>query len=147
VTAVHFSYVETNMDDQRKEFLLALGYAPKAVDILDRELHLGVLDDATTQTRHQASCGDVLELWLRIEDNVIRDAAFQYAGCAGLQASASALTDLIIGMPIDEAERLDVADIVGFLGAIPPNKIECAEASRDTLRNAIARYRSQSATS
>ncbi|MCZ7554819.1 MAG: iron-sulfur cluster assembly scaffold protein [Bacteroidia bacterium] len=133
------------MDEQRKEFLLALGYAPKAVDVLDRELHLGVLEHASTQTRHQATCGDVLELWLRIEDDVIRDAAFQYAGCAGLQASASGLTELIIGMHIDDAERLDVADIVGFLGAIPLNKYECAEASRNTLRKAIAQYRTQSA--
>jgi nitrogen fixation protein NifU and related proteins len=139
--------IEADMDEQRKEFLFALGYAPKAIDVLERELHLGVLDNATTQTRHQAGCGDVLELWLRIEDDVIQDAAFQYAGCAGLQASASGMTDLIIGMPVGEAERLDVVDIIGFLGAIPQNKYECAEASRDTLRNAIAQYRSQSAVS
>ncbi len=131
------------MDDNRKEFLLALGYAPKAVEVLGQELHLGILDNATVQVRHQAGCGDVLELWLRIEHDIIQDAAFQYAGCAGLQASASGLTELIIGMPVDDAERLDVDDIIAYLGAIPKNKYECAEASRDTLRKAIAEHRKQ----
>jgi nitrogen fixation protein NifU and related proteins len=130
-----------NMDDNRKEFLLALGYAPKAVDVLEKELHLGTLPDATVQVRHQAGCGDVLELWLRIDKDIIADAAFQYAGCAGLQASASSLTDLIIGLHVDDADRLDVGDIISFLVAIPRNKYECAEASRDTLRKAIREYR------
>ncbi len=134
------------MDENRKEFLLALGYAPRAVDILGSELHLGTLSNASVHVRHQAGCGDVLELWLRIENNIIREAAFQYAGCAGLQASASALTDIILGRTLDEAAALDERDIIMYLEAIPKNKYECARASRDTLRKAIAAYRQQHVT-
>lgn len=131
------------MDNSRKEFLEALGYSPKAIDILDRELHIGDMPTPTAHVRHQAQCGDVLMLSLRIEHDIIVDAVFQYAGCAGLQASASGMTEMILGMHVDEAERLDVHDIIGFLEGIPENKYECAEASRNTLRKAIADYRAQ----
>lgn len=131
------------MDNTRKEFLEALGYSPKAIDILDRELHIGDMPTPTTHVRHQAQCGDVLMLSLRIEHDIIVDAVFQYAGCAGLQASASGMTEMILGMHVDEAERLDVPDIIGFLEGIPENKHECAEASRNTLRKAIADYRAR----
>lgn len=130
------------MDETRKEFLLALGYAPKAIDIIARDLHLGTLTDASVHVQHQAGCGDVLMLWLRIEDDVIRDAAFQYAGCSGLQASASGMCELAIGTRIDNAKAIDVHDIIGYLDAIPKNKYECAEAARDTLRKALDEYRS-----
>lgn len=129
------------MDNMRKELLKVLGYSDKAVGVLESELHYGELDNPSVQVRHQANCGDVLMLDLRIDGDIIREAAFRFVGCSGLQASASGVAEMIIGMSIDEAERIDTQDIVEWLGGIPVNKYECAEASSLTLREAIAEYR------
>ncbi|MBE0644865.1 MAG: iron-sulfur cluster assembly scaffold protein [Bacteroidetes bacterium] len=131
------------MDDMRKELLKALGYSEKAVDVLDAELHYGELDGPTISVRHQAGCGDVLMLDLRIEENIIRDAAFRFVGCSGLQASASGVAEMVIGKSIDEAERIEMQDIVDWLEGLPRNKFECAEASSITLHKAIAEYRAR----
>ncbi len=129
------------MDEMRKELLKTLGYSDKAVGILDAELHYGELEYPSIQVRHQAGCGDVLMLDLRIEDNIIRDAAFRFVGCSGLQASASGLSAMIIGLSLEEAELVGTQDIVTWLEGIPQNKYECAEASSITLKKAIGEYR------
>lgn len=133
------------MDAMRKEMLRILGYSGKAVDVLEAELHYGAMTDATVQVKHQAGCGDVLILDLRIEDAIIRDAAFRFVGCSGIQASASAMTELIIGMSVDEAEKLTMKDIIAWLDGIPENKYECAEAAEKTLHEALAMHRDQHA--
>lgn len=129
------------MDEMRKELLAALGYSKKAIDILDRELHYGLMDDPTVRVKHQAGCGDVLFLSLKIDDELISDAAFQFVGCSGLQASASGLAEMIIGKTIGDVENLDTQAIVEWLEGIPQNKYECAESASITLRKAIAEYR------
>jgi NifU-like protein len=129
------------MDEMRKELLKVLGYSDKAIGVLEAELHYGDMADPTVSVRHQAGCGDVLLLDLRIEDDIIRDAAFRFVGCSGMQASASGVAEMIIGLSLDEAERIEMHDIIRWLGGIPENKFECAEASCLTLREAIATYR------
>lgn len=130
------------MDEMRKELLRVLGYSDKAIGLLEAEAFYGEMEQPTVSVRHQAGCGDVLMLDLRIEDGIIRDAAFRFVGCSGLQASASGVAEMIIGMPVDEAERIEMRDIVHWLGGIPENKFECAEASSITLKKAIEEYRS-----
>lgn len=129
------------MDEMRKELLRVLGYSDKAVDVLDAERHCGEMAHPTVSVRHQDGCGDVLMLDLRIEEGYIRDVAFRIIGCSGLQACASGMAEMIIGMSVDEAEQVRGADIVAWLEGIPDAKFECAEASSLTLREAIAEYR------
>lgn len=129
------------MDEMRKELLKTLGYSDKAIEVLESEIHYGEIAEPTVRVRHQAGCGDVLMLDLRIEDNIIRDTAFRFVGCSGMQASASGMAEMIIGMSIDEAEKIEMEDIVRWLEGIPANKFECAQASSITLRKAIEEYR------
>lgn len=129
------------MDEMRKELLAALGYSEKAIAILEEERHYGVMEDPTVRVRHQAGCGDVLFLSLKITDDVIEDAAFQFVGCSGMQASASGLAEMIIGKRIAEVEHLEMKDIVEWLEGIPQNKFECAESASITLGKAIAAFR------
>lgn len=129
------------MDELRKEMLKVLGYSDKAIGVLESEIHYGELPDATVRVRHQAGCGDVLMLDLRIDDGIIRDASFRFVGCSGMQASASGMSEMIIGRHIDEAERIETMDIVDWLEGLPESKYECAEASSKTLHEAIAEYR------
>jgi len=129
------------MDEMRKELLAALGYSQKAIRVLEEEAHYGELPHPTVHVKHQAGCGDVLFLDLLIDDNTIRDAAYQFVGCSGLQASASALTEMVIGKAVEAVEHIDTNDIVGWLEGIPKNKYECAEAASVTLHKAISEWR------
>jgi nitrogen fixation protein NifU and related proteins len=131
------------MDELRKEMLKVLGYSDKAISVLESEIHYGEMEHPSVSVRHQAGCGDVLMLDLRIEDDIIRQAAFRFVGCSGMQASASGVSEMVIGMSLDAAEKIDTDDIVRWLEGIPESKHECAEASSKTLREAIAAYRAK----
>jgi NifU-like protein involved in Fe-S cluster formation len=125
------------MENIREKLLLDMGFSQKAVHILDQELNMGTMQNPVITEQHQGSCGDILFLSLNIQDDIIKDAMFEYIGCAGLQSCASAIIELIRGKSIDYASKIEIDDIITFLEGIPKQKYECAEIARDTLRKAI----------
>ena len=128
------------MDEIHRKLLLDMGFSEKAVTILDQKLNMGTLQKASITEQHQGSCGDILFLSLIIEDQTIKDAMYEYIGCAGLQSCASALTEMIKGMALQQAEKIEIENIIDYLGGIPKKKYECAEIARDTLRKAIRNW-------
>ena len=79
-------------------------------------------------------------LSLQIKDNYIQDAMYEYIGCAGLQACASALTEIVKQKDINTLLNLGVSEIIEYLESIPESKYECAEIARNTLIIAINEY-------
>jgi len=117
------------------------GYPPKAIEMYVNNVNVGTLENPSVVTTFLGPCGDLIELYLKIsEDHIIEAAKFYYLGCPGSAAAASALTVLLKGKTVSEAKKLTEDDILVELGGLPKSKLECAMLSVRTLRKAIAEY-------
>lgn len=85
-------------------------------------------------------CGDIMQITLRIEDNIIKDAKFKTFGCAAAVASSSTATTMIIGKTIEEARKLKNKDVIEELGGLPAQKIHCSVLAEEAINLALDDY-------
>ena len=117
------------------------GYSKKAIALYVNNVNVGALEKPTVTTTFLGSCGDLIKLYLRInEKNVIEDAKFYYLGCPGSATSASAMTMLLKGKTVDEAKKLKGDDILLELGGLPKSTRDCTTLSIKALQKAIAEF-------
>lgn len=132
------------MDEKWISFLKNMGYSDKAIDLIVRKVNIGEMDQPSGSSQYKGTCGDVMILYLDIADDRIRRANFEYVGCAGLQSAGSAMTEMVTGVSLTEAQKLQAQDIIQYLEKIPPQKYECAEIANHALQLAIQSYRNGS---
>lgn len=119
-------------------------YNQKVLDAFAHPQNVGVIEDASGEgTVGNATCGDIMKITLKIENDVIVDAKFQTFGCAAAIATSSTATQMIIGMTVDEALKVTNAKVVEVLEGLPPQKMHCSVLAEEAIKKAIEDYRSK----
>jgi len=117
-------------------------YTQKVIDHFKNPHNQGEIKnaDAVGQAGNPI-CGDVMKIYLKIENDKIADVKFETLGCAAAIAVSSALTDLVKGKTLDEALAVTKDNIVEDLGGLPPVKIHCSMLGVEALHEAIKEYK------
>lgn len=117
------------------------GYSIKAIKYYVKKVNVGRIENPSAHLTYTGPCGDSMEVYLKIESDIIKDAKFQAVGCAGAFSAGSALMGIVKEKTLEEAEKITEEDIINFLGGIPKQKIHCACLAKRTLQKAIEKYR------
>jgi nitrogen fixation NifU-like protein len=117
-------------------------YSPLVIDHFQNPRNAGAMDDANAEAFvTNPVCGDSLRLFLRIEDGRIARASFLSSGCPASIATSSAATELLAGMPLEEAEALPRERYADAVGGLPRSKIHCSVLAASAVRQAIDGWR------
>jgi nitrogen fixation NifU-like protein len=127
--------IEKNSDTV--EILKRIGYSDKAIMISFMKLNFGKMSDPNIIAEHQSDCGDILILYLKINNNTIITATYEYIGCIGLQVAASALTELVKNTTVENALSIGFKDIYDYLEGVPDSKHDCIELAISTLKKGL----------
>ena len=119
-------------------------YNAKVIEIFKNPQNMGEVENYNAiGTVGNETCGDIMQITMRIEDGIMKDAKFKTFGCAAAVVSSSTATGMIIGKTIEEALQLTNKQVIEELGELPPQKIHCSVLAEDAIRAAIADYESR----
>ncbi len=117
-------------------------YSERLMDHFKNPRNMGELEDSDAEaTVGNPSCGDVMKIMIKVNDDRIEDIKFQTMGCAAAIATSSMATELAKGKSLDEAEKITNKDVSLALGELPPIKEHCSNLAADALKLAIANFR------
>ena len=116
-------------------------YNEKVMEVFKNPQHMGEVENYNAiGTVGNETCGDIMQITMRIEDGIIKDAKFKTFGCAAAVATSSTATGMIIGKTIEEALQVTNKQVVTELEGLPPQKIHCSVLAEDAIRVAIDDY-------
>ena len=138
--AIHTLIYLQNMCKKRKVFRMAL-YSEKVMDHFRNPRNVGVIEDANGIGEvGNAKCGDIMKMYLKIEDDVIQDVKFETFGCGSAIASSSMATEMIKGKPVSEAMQLTNKAVAEALDGLPDYKMHCSVLAEEAIKNALEDY-------
>ena len=118
-----------------------LPYNEKVMDHFTNPRNVGEIPDASgVGTVGNAICGDVMKMFLKIENNIITDIKFKTFGCGAAVATSSMVTEMVKGKTIEEALKISNKAVVEALGGLPPVKMHCSVLAEEALRSALKDY-------
>ena len=116
-------------------------YSDKVLDHFSNPRNVGELEDANAVGEiGNAKCGDIMRMYLKIENNVITDAKFKTFGCGAAVATSSMATELVKGKTIEEALKLTNKAVVEALDGLPPSKLHCSVLAEEAIKSALYNY-------
>ena len=119
-------------------------YSEKVLDHFTHPRNVGKIDDADGIGEvGNAKCGDIMRMYIKVNDGIISDVKFNTFGCGSAIASSSMATEMIKGKPISEALALSNKAVVEALDGLPAQKIHCSVLAEEAIRAAIEDYRSK----
>ena len=116
-------------------------YSEKVMDHFMHPRNVGYIEDADGIGEiGNAKCGDIMKIYLKIENDVIVDAKFETFGCGSAIASSSMATEMIMGKPVSEALELTNKAVVEALDGLPAHKVHCSVLAEEAIKNALKDY-------
>ena len=116
-------------------------YSEKVMDHFMHPRNVGEIENASgVGTVGNAKCGDIMKVYLQIEDGVIKDAKFKTFGCGAAVATSSMATELVIGKTIEEALKITNKSVAEALDGLPPVKMHCSLLAEESLHAALWDY-------
>jgi len=117
-------------------------YTDKVMDHFSNPRNVGEIENANGVGEvGNASCGDIMKIYLQVEDNIIKDVKFKTFGCGAAIATSSMVTEMAIGKTIEEALILTNQAVAEALDGLPPAKMDCSNLAADALHEAIKDYK------
>lgn len=121
-------------------------YNAKVLETFAHPKNVGEIENASgVGTVGNASCGDIMQVFLKIENDKIVDAKFKTFGCAAAIASSDTACEMIKGKSLEDALKIKNSDVVETLEGLPPQKIHCSVLAEEAIAEAIKDYRAKQA--
>ncbi len=117
-------------------------YTEKVMDHFMNPRNVGEIADASgIGTVGNAKCGDIMRIFIKVENNVIVDVKFKTFGCGAAIATSSKATEMVMGKTIDEALKITNKMVTEELGGLPEVKLHCSVLAEEALHEAIKNYK------
>jgi nitrogen fixation NifU-like protein len=125
-----------------------IGYSEKVLEHFRNPRNVGEIKDADgVGSVGNPVCGDLMQVSIRVENEIITDIKFKTFGCGSAIATASMVTEMAMGKHIDEAMRITRGDVADELEGLPPIKMHCSNLAADALHKAIEDYKEKKKSS
>ena len=119
-------------------------YSEKVMDHFRNPRNVGIIEDANGIGEvGNAKCGDIMKMYMKIEDDIIQDVKFETFGCGSAIASSSMATELIKGKPVSDAMKLTNKAVSEALDGLPAYKMHCSVLAEEAIQAALDDWRSR----
>jgi len=119
-------------------------YSKKVMDHFTNPRNVGVIENADGYGKvGNPVCGDLMEIYIKVKDDIIADIKFKTFGCGSAIATSSMVTELAKGKHVDEAFKITRNNVADELDGLPPQKMHCSNLAADALQAAIKDYKSK----
>jgi len=116
-------------------------YSEKVMDHFRNPRNVGIIEDASGIGEvGNPVCGDIMKIYLKIDNDIIEDVKFETFGCGSAIASSSMATELIKGQPLSEALKLTNKAVTEALDGLPPHKLHCSVLAEEAIKKAVKNY-------
>src|SRR5512136_2054237 len=117
-------------------------YSDKVMDHFSNPRNVGEIADANgVGTVGNPKCGDIMKMFLKIEDNIVKEAKFKTFGCGAAVATSSMATELVVGKTVEEALKITNQAVAEALDGLPPVKMHCSNLAEEAIRAALEDYK------